>query len=51
MSQYFDRDFLKFLAIFIVIVSISLIIILLARAYQSNEEIKKTETINTVALI
>ncbi len=36
MSEYFDKDFLKFFLGFVSIISISLIIILGARVYQKE---------------
>ena len=45
MSQYFDKDFFKFLLGFVAIIALSLIIILVARTYQDKSE-AKTSVIN-----
>ena len=38
MSEYFDKDFFKFLLGFFVIIALSLIIILGTRTYQKNSQ-------------
>ena len=43
MSQYFDKDFLKFFLGFVSIVLLSLVIIIIAQSYKSKSEI---ETVN-----
>ncbi len=45
MSQYFDKDFLKFFLGFIAIISISLVIIFATRFY---EEKSKVQTANVI---
>ncbi|MEI6843267.1 MAG: hypothetical protein WCK48_02050 [bacterium] len=47
MSQYFDKDFVKFLLGFIVIVLISCAIIIVARVYESGSDTNQNPVVNT----
>ena len=40
MSKYFDKNFFKFLSGFVAIIAFSLIVILVARAYQDKSKIQ-----------
>ncbi|MBI4156026.1 MAG: hypothetical protein HY507_02215 [Candidatus Zambryskibacteria bacterium] len=40
MSRYFDRDFFRFLFGFMLIILVSLAVVLIAKAYQSEQKIK-----------
>ena len=42
MSQYFDKDFFKFLLGFVAIIIVSCLVILLTRIYQDQKTIKTT---------
>lgn len=45
MSQYFNKDFFKFLTEFIAIIIISLILILVTQSYR---DVSKTQTTNVI---
>ena len=49
MSQYFDKDFFKFLLGFVAIITFSLIIILIARTYEDNSKMQEANTIQSVS--
>ena len=49
MSQYFDKDFLKFLLGFAAIIIISLIIVATLREYQAGKTKSVPETTQTAA--
>jgi hypothetical protein len=49
MSQYFDKDFLKFLLGFVAIIFISLIIIAVMKKYQDGGEKPALPSIQTAA--
>jgi hypothetical protein len=45
MSQYFDKDFVKFFLGFVAIISVSLLIIVATKLYEQN---KNTQTANVL---
>jgi len=47
MSQYFDKDFFKFLLGFVAIILVSLITLAYSKFYQSNEEGSPLQAIQT----
>jgi hypothetical protein len=48
MSQYFDKDFFKFLLGFVAIILLSCVVILAARLYESGAK-KQPQSITNVA--
>ncbi len=49
MSQYFDKDFLKFLLGFVAIIFISLIITAVLKKYQDGKQMPTLPSIQTAA--